>query len=374
MIGKQSWAVVAAVALWMGVGAAAADNWSPGAVAARLDPILSAAHADGPGCATLVSHKGQVIYRHNRGLANLEYGVPITSATIFDVGSTSKQFVAASAAMLALMGKLDLNADIRGILTDLPDYGKTVTVRHLINHASGIGDVYKILEVQFGDPDGNLYPSELTLQYLRRMKDLAFEPGTEYAYSNSGYLLLAEIVEKVSGKTLRQFTDEMIFKPLGMTHSHFHDDFREIVMNRAHGYGAKADGWEIRNSNFYVVGDGGLYSTVEDIAKWYHNFADNKLYGGKKLIQMLTTPESYSVKGPSYLGASAGYSFGNLHLNRNGYELFGHPGGWAGFGSVPFLNRATDTALIMLCNVKDRSNMDRYFQAADAVFAPNSQK
>jgi len=333
-----------------------------GSAHAQIQPATEAAihsalsgfvAADGPGCAVGLSQRGELVYSQGFGLADMEHNIPVTPDTIFDTGSVSKQFVAASIALLSLRGQVDLNADIRTYLPSLPEHEKPITVRHLIAHAGGLPDVYKLLELLGHEEDGNFYPSELTLEMIYRMKTLEFEPGTKYAYSNAGYLLLAQIVEKVSGQTLRQFTQDNIFGPIAMNQTHFHDNYREIVPNRAYGYGLNQKGeWETRNSNFYVVGDGGLFTTVGDLARWDKNFYDNELGGGAAFLDLILSPFEYREAGAEFLGQKVDYAFGLFLDTYDGNQRIWHPGGWAGFSAAFVRFPEKNVALILLCNQK----------------------
>jgi CubicO group peptidase (beta-lactamase class C family) len=324
----------------------------------------------GPGCVEGIASYGKLIAARAQGMANLELGVPMTTAMAFDIGSTSKQFTALSAAILIRSGKLDLDADIRTYLPDMHAFDPPIRVRDLIYHSSGLPDVYEPLEWQFNDHDANRYPSNLTLKMARGVTKLKFKPGTQFEYSNIGYLLLAEIVEKVSGQKLRAFADANIFKPMGMTHTTFHDDIREIVPNRASAYSLKADGktWEWRHSDFDVMGDGGVYSTLGDLAKWYDVYRDpSKLEGGKALLDLILKPANYSEKGASYRGTPISYGFGVQMFEHKGQKMIGHPGGWAGYGTVPFYFPARDFAIIAICNVQKIEVLDAVLDTGAAL-------
>ena len=323
---------------------------------------------DGPGCAVGYARNGELIYQRQFGMANLEHSIPIDSSTVFRIGSTSKQFVATSIAMLSLQGKLDLDDDIHTVLPDLPDYGKPVTFRQMVNHSSGIQDYMPILAAVYGNLDGNFYPGDKVFDYLYRMNRLDFEPGSQYAYSNSAYLLLAQAVEAVSGQTMREFAEENIFIPLEMHNTHFHDSHRELIKNRADGY-LKADGqWQLNNTNLEVVGDGGVFSTVGDLVIWYNNFTDNRLPGGDKLIEILTTPASYSEVPAKYRTWPAEYSFGNMYLQFGGKTLFGHSGGFVGFISAPYRIQETNEIMISLCNYSFKGNVNRVFDTVEMIY------
>ena len=187
---------------------------------------------DSPGAAVAVTRDGEIIYKHGYGTANLEYDIPITPTTIFDIASVSKQFAAFAIATLSHEGKLSLDDDIRTYLPDVPDFGNTITIRHLLHHTSGLRDWVQSLVVA-GDMMDDVISFNHILKMVRHQKALNYEPGTAYSYSNTGYNLLAEIVEIVTGNSFREWTDANIFKPLGMTNSHFHDDY-EMILKTGH--------------------------------------------------------------------------------------------------------------------------------------------
>lgn len=324
--------------------------------------------SDGPGCAVGWARDGKLIYQRQFGMANLEHDIAIDSSTVFRTGSTSKQFVAASIAMLALQGRLDLDADIHTVLPDLPDYGTTVTIRQMLNHSSGIQDYFPIVSAVYGDEDGNFYPSEKALEFLYRMNGLDFEPGSRYAYSNSAYLLLAQVVEAASGLTMREFAQQNIFGPLGMDNTHFHDNHRELIKNRADGYLSIEGQWQKHNTNFNVVGDGGVFSTIEDLVIWYNNFADNQLPGGNELMSLLTTPATYSEVSARYRTWPIEYAFGNMYLERGSKTLFGHPGGFVGFVSTPFRIQETNEIMVSLCNYHFKGNVNRVLGTVEQIY------
>ena len=186
---------------------------------------------DSPGAALSVIRDGEIIYKRGYGMANLEYDIPIAPTTIFDIASVSKQFAGFAIATLLHEGKLALDDDIRMHLPDVPDFGTKITIRHLVHHTSGLRDWVQALVIAGGQMD-DVISFKHILKMVRRQRELNFEPGTAFLYSNTGYNLLAEIVEKITGDTFREWTDANIFKPLAMTNTHFHDDHEMIVKNR----------------------------------------------------------------------------------------------------------------------------------------------
>jgi len=222
---------------------------------------------DSPGCALAVIKDGQVVYKRGYGSANLDYDIPISSRTVFNIASTSKQFTAISIALLARQGKLTLDDDIRKYLPEMPQYSAPVSIRRLLNHTSGVREYSHLMQlsgIRFQDATvDEIY------KIIARQKELNFKPGDEYLYSNSGYFLLARIVQKVSGKSLRAFAEENIFKPLGMSSTRFRDDHSEVIKNRAAGYSSRqGGGFAVESTTSDSVGDGGLLTTIDDLILW----------------------------------------------------------------------------------------------------------
>jgi len=305
--------------------------------------------SDSPGCAVGVLRNGHFIYERGYGMANLDYDVPITPHTVFYVGSVTKQFTAALAAMLALDGKLSLDADIRTYLPGMPDYAKTygvpVTVNDLIHHTSGIRDIYGLMELA-GWRLEDVTPDDSAFALIARQKELNFKPGTEYLYSNSGYWLLGKILERVSGKPLRVLADERIFTPLGMTHTHFHDDLGHVMKNRAMSYEPDGHGG-FRISylqNFDKIGAGGLYSTVEDLAKWDTNFYSHRV-GGDALQGLIHT------RGVLANGDTLIYAFGNEVSTYRGLRTDEHSGSMMGYKAHLLRFPDQHLSVIETCNL-----------------------
>ena len=275
-----------------------------------------------PGAAMGIIHAGEIVYARGYGMANLEQNVPITPETVFRIGSTSKQFTAACVAILSLQGKLSLDDDIRKYLPELPSYDKPITVRHLIHHTSGIRD-YLTLAVLSGKSDDDFYTPEETVEMIARQKGLNFTPGDEHLYSNSGYFLLGVIVSRVSGKSLNEFAQEHIFKPLGMKNTHYHDDYTKIVKKRADGHAKTENRFKILNTTLNQVGDGGVFTTVEDLYLWDQAFYNYKL--GKDLMDLL------HQTGVLNNGKKLEYAFGLNVGKYKGLKLVSHGGAFVGF-------------------------------------------
>ena len=291
----------------------------------KVDAFLSQwDKPDMPGGSVGVVKDGKLVYKRGFGMANLDYDVPNTPTTLFNMASVSKAFTATSVALLARQGKLSLDDDVRKYVPEFPKYGDTVTIRHLIHHTSGVRD-YQALVFFSGLGTDNAYDEKAILKILARQKNLSFKPGAKYQYSNSGYFLLGVIVARVSGKSLRAFADENIFKPLGMKNTRYYDNRFEVIKNRASGYRVgPGNRIQARSSLYDLVGAGGVLTTVEDLYLWDQNFYEPKV-GDKELIQLLTTPGTLSV------GAKMDYGFGLWKQEYRGLPVIKHSGNMTGF-------------------------------------------
>ncbi|HEY4129148.1 MAG TPA: serine hydrolase domain-containing protein, partial [Gemmatimonadaceae bacterium] len=205
-------------------------------VGPRIDAIFARFKPNTPGCAVGLAKDGQTVYTHGYGSANLEYGVPLTDSTVLESGSVAKQFTASAMVLLAQDGKLSLDDDIRKYLPEVPDFGKKISIRNLLTHTSGLRDQWGLLGIEGRGPGTQVHSTANTLDLVVHQKMLNFPPGSEYLYSNTGYALAAIIIERVSGESLQAFTQERLFRPLGMTHTQWRDDFTRVVPNRATAY------------------------------------------------------------------------------------------------------------------------------------------
>jgi CubicO group peptidase (beta-lactamase class C family) len=298
-----------------------------------------------PGCALGVIRDGRIVYERGYGMANLDYDIPNGPGMVYYIGSDSKQFTAAAVGMLALRGQISLDDDVRKYFPELPDYGAPVRIRHLIHHTSGLRDIYTLMSLR-GDRLEDVFPDSQALALIVRQRGLAFPPGSAYSYSNTGYFLLAQLVKRVSGRTLREFTDAEIFQPLGMTHTHFHDDPGHVMKNRAMSYEPDGKGG-FRISylqNFDKVGAGGLYSTVRDLQRWDENFYTHKV-GGPALQALIHT------RGVLTSGDTLPYAFGNNVTTYRGLRTVEHGGSMMGYKA--YIARFPDQRLSVLatCNL-----------------------
>ncbi len=329
-------------------------------IADRVDKVFEPFNrTDTPGCAVGVIRNGRLIYERGYGMASLELGAPNSPQMVYYIGSTSKQFVAASIVLASLQGHLSLDDNMRKYLPEIPGYGTPVTIRHMIHHTSGLRD-YLTLMTLAGMPFENIYTDEELVALVARQKELNFEPGAEWLYSNSGYFLLAQIIGRATGKSLREYAEENIFQPLGMKHTHFHDTRTHVFRNRAMAYSPKEGGgfnleWYI---NFDKVGSGGLLTTVEDLLLWDRNFYDDKLGGGKLVEQLLRV-------GALNDGKKLDYAFGPRIAPYRGLETVSHGGSFMGFRAQLLRFPKQKFSVDVLCNVSNGNPSRRARQVSE---------
>ncbi|WP_276482475.1 serine hydrolase domain-containing protein [Paraflavitalea pollutisoli] len=277
-----------------------------------------------PGCAVAIARHGQVVFSKGYGLANLEYNIPNTANTIFHIASESKQYVAFCMLLLEKEGKLSLDDDIRKYLEYVPDFGKKITIRHLIYHTSGLRDQWQLL-ANAGWQLDDVITQEHVIKLIAKQQALNFTPGDEWMYCNTGYTLMAEIVKKVSGLSLRDYTQKNIFEPLGMKDTHFHDNYTEIVPGRSYSYNLRGDGkYQHAVLSYSIVGATSLFTTVLDELKWVNNLNTGTV-GGKDLVEKMLQP------GVLNDGRKLNYAFA-LNLGKyKGWQQIGHGGSDAGY-------------------------------------------
>lgn len=313
---------------------------------------------DCPGCAVAVIKDGQTIYKKGYGIANIEHNIPITTSSVFYVGSVAKQFTAMSIALLAQQGKISLDDDVRKYVPELPDYGTPITVRQLVHHTSGLRDFWDLIN-QSGRRWDDAYNFKDIMQIVTNQKELNFKPGEKHAYSNTGYLLMAMIVKQATGKSLREYAEEQIFKPLGMRNTRFHDDHTVILKNRVNSYAPKSsDEFSVHLVNNDLVGAGGLWTTVDDLLLWDSNFYSAKV-GGGELIKQIQIPGTVPD------GTKFGYAFGLQIEEYKGLKRVKHGGALAGYRAE--ITRFPDKrfSVIILCNSSSLAPSQLAEQIAD---------
>jgi CubicO group peptidase (beta-lactamase class C family) len=302
--------------------------------------------SDSPGCSLGVYRDGKIVYARGYGMANLELGVANSAQTVFDIGSTSKQFTAFSIQLLAREGKLSLDDDIRKWLPEMPSYDKTITIRHLLHHISGLRDYLVAMELS-GMQEEDWTTEQDALDIITRQKGVNFPPGQEYLYSNTGYFLLGVIVKRASGQPLREFAAEHIFAPLGMRHTQFNELHTRIIPNRATGYQKQkppAAAFGIEMSNWEQIGDGSVLTTVEDLQRWDENFYEPRV-GDASLIQTM------QVVGVLNSGKKIAYASALSIGNFRGLPTVSHGGSWAGYRAQLLRFPQQHFSVACLCNL-----------------------
>jgi len=310
-----------------------------------------------PGAALAIIKDGQIICERGYGMAKIEDDIVMTPSKIFDIASVSKQFTAACIAILAREGKVSLDDDVRKYIPEIPGYEKPVTIKHLIYHTSGLRDYTAVLELAGFRSGLDSSNSSDALAVIYRQKRLNYPPGEEYYYCNTGYFLLGQIVERVSGKSLNEFAQEHIFKPLGMAHSLYSDDHTRIIKNRATGYSLIDSCYRIDMSNWDQTGDGNLFTSVEDLYFWDQAFYNNKL--GQDVMDTLHT------LGTLKNGTKLDYAFG-FHISEyRGLKIVRHTGSWAGFRAVLIRFPEQKFSVICLANLSSISPLSLSLKVAD---------
>lgn len=310
-----------------------------------LGKVLGSIAPDGPGCVAGVAIAGAPTVIAARGQSDLEHPDPLTPATIFETGSLAKQFTAAAMILLVQDGKLSLDDDIRRYLPEMPDYGTSITIRHLLTHTSGLREQWSLLALTGNGPGTQTHGMATILDLASRQKGLNFKPGAEFLYTNTNYALSAITIERVSGVSLQRFTDQRLFQPLGMSHTRWREDFRTVVPRRATAYAPTDEGF-IANMPFTnVYGNGGLLTTVGDLLRW-NAFLDkpSELPGGQALAAALQTPGHLSN------GAPLEYALGLEVTRDHGRRLVSHSGSTGGYKT--WLGRYPDegVSIAVMCN------------------------
>jgi CubicO group peptidase (beta-lactamase class C family) len=292
---------------------------------ARIDKLFSAWNNSTPGVSVLVARGEQILYQKAFGLADLERTVPITTNSIFEAGSVSKQFTAMSILLLESEGKLKLTDDVRKYIPELPVYEAPITIQQLLNHTSGLKDWGSVGSLT-GFPRGQRnYTLALGLHIICQQKTTNYKPGTEYNYSNSNYTLQVVIIERVSNQKFEDFTREKLFKPLGMTSTRWRSNFHEVVPGRALAYGPWDNGkYELDMVVENIHGHGGLLTTTGDLLKW-NRILETHQVGGDAVYKKRI--ERGKLANGEVLHYAAGLGYGDV----NGVVEIGHTGSTAGY-------------------------------------------
>ena len=316
-----------------------------------------------PGCAAAVSLNGETVFEKAFGLADMEHNVANTPQTIFESGSVAKQFTAAALLLLQQDGKLSIDDPVRKYIPELPDYGSPLTIRHLLNHTSGIRDWGTVMSLTGAGRGDRVISQDLAFDVITHQRALDFTPGAEYSYSNSGYNLAAIIIERVSKQKFPAFIEQRLFKPLGMANSSWRDDYQRIVPGRAQAYSRERTGpWRLNMPFMNVYGNGGMLTTVGDWMKW-NAMLDSKSLGAP-LVDALET------RGVLNDGRKIAYALGLQVDTYKGLKDVSHGGATAGYQT--FLARYPDNkvSVAVMCNGTSPGAGGIAANITDEIFGP----
>jgi len=325
----------------------------------RVDRLFASFdRPDTPGCAVGVFKDGRMVYGRGYGSADLEHDVPITPDTVFYAGSVSKQFTAMAAALAIREGLFALDDDVTKLVPELPAYDAPIRVRHLVHHTSGLRDINTLVAVA-GRRDDMAFDNDAVLRVLARQRALNFTPGAEHLYSNSGYAVLALMIERASKTSFAAYADARIFKPLGMTVTHFHTDLGRLVRDRAYAYDLPAAGGPRLNTpQNERAGAGGLYTSVRELLLWDENFYTGRV-GGADIIAQLETP------GRLNSGAVTRYAWGLQTTTYRGVPAIEHSGALGGYRAQTFRVREQHLSVAVLCNLSAANPTELSRRVAD---------
>ncbi|HYQ85524.1 MAG TPA: serine hydrolase domain-containing protein, partial [Rubrobacter sp.] len=330
---------------------------------AKVDEIFAPwSSRESPGCAVAVGENGRTLLSRAYGMADLEHDAANTPDTIFEAGSVAKQLTTAAVLLLAQQGKLSVQDDVRKHFPEVPDYGTPITIDHLIHHTSGLRDWGAVVGLA-GWPRGTrIHNHSHVLDVISRQKALNYAPGAEFSYTNSGYNLLAIIVERVSGESFSEFTRKNLFEPLGMTRTQWRDDFTRIVKGRAIAYAGNDGKFHSEMPFENVFGNGGLLTTVGDLLLWNENLVHGKV-GGPGFI------EEMHRRGRLTDGREIEYARGLFVLTWKGIPEVSHGGATAGYRA--FLARYPEQkiSLAVLCNAAEADPGDLAHRTIDLFLA-----
>lgn len=336
---RRSCALATAIALTLAVAACDRGDAPPAAADDTVDALFARFAAPGmPGASVLVVRHDSVLLRRSFGLADVELGTPSTPSTNYRLASLTKQFTATAILLLVRDAKLSLDTPVRDVIAELPSYAAPATVRHLLTHTSGLWDYEDFV------PDSQVrqvHDAEVPVLLRAHTESTYFAPGSAWRYSNTGYALLALIVERVSGERFADFLRARIFEPLEMSGTYAHEEGRTVIPHRAWGYTVRGDS-AVRtdqSSTSAVLGDGGVYASIDDLAKW-HASLDRAPLVGDSLWRASTTPFVLND------GTVSTYGFGWFVERFNGHARLRHHGETRGFTNA--VSRFPDDALTIV--------------------------
>ena len=364
MLARPTMTAAAAAMLLAAAAPAGARSVRPQPIEATIDAIFARwSSPAGPGCAVAASRDGRIVLSRAYGSADLEHGIGNTPATIFEAGSVAKQFTAAAVLLLAQDGLLSLDDDVRRYVPELPGFEQAITVDQLLSHTSGLRDWGVVAEIGGWPRGSRAHTNQDALAIIARQRSLNYDPGTEYSYTNSGYNLLAIVVERVSGASLAEFTRARLFEPLGMRSTSWRDDFRRIVLARAIAYARDGEAWRQEMPFEDAYGNGGLLTTVGDLLIWNEALASGRL--GPNLAQALQ--RRATIAG----GREITYARGLFVDRYRDADEIAHSGSTGGYRAWLGRYPGQRLSIALLCNAADVQSAALHRRVADALaFGP----
>lgn len=308
--------------------------------------LQAALPADGPGFSAAVLHDGQAVFALHHGMASLELKVPLSGDSAYYLASESKQFTAACVMSLVREGVIGLDDDVCPHLPELARFEQPFPLRCLLNHSSGIPDYFQFIECQLGRHEADYFDNRMILALIARLDTVVCPTSSAYRYSNSNYILLAALVERLGGMPLARYASEKLFAPLGMARIGFDEDRFSIIEHRVLSYEADAArpfGYRQHLGNANTVGDGGVYASVSELLRWekewHRQWADPA-----SLLHAMLQPS------PLLDGSVPSYRFGLELIEHAGHEVVFHEGGLWGFGALIVRIPARRLSIIQLAN------------------------
>jgi len=339
----------------------------PDSVISKIDNLFAKWNSEvSPGCTIGIVRNDSLIYAKGYGMANLEHGIPNTAETISYIASASKPFTAYSIILLARQGKINFNDDIHKYLPWFPDVNEKITISHLLKNTSGIRDLWQLLAIS-GTRLDDVVRTNHVLKLLGKQQTLNFKPGSYHNSSTSDFTLLAEVVKSITGQSLRSFTDSAIFNPLRMYTTHFYDNYRETIKNRASSY-VRTDSihFETRIVNYSNVGETGVQTNINDMSKWVMNFYEPKLGDLEDIDQLTMKIKLDNGKEPPAEGMPPD--------SYKGWRQFWYIGGFAGYRSFVTVIPKLKIGFIVFSNVDDLDPVAKVYEIADLFIKENMQK
>ena len=364
---QQRHVLLGAVFVLWGNDASAQSSASRDSTDSRIAAIFAPfARTDAPGCVVAVFRAGAVLYTSGFGMADVSHDIPLTDTTRMPIASTSKQFTAMAVLLLEAEGMIRLNDDIRRYIPELPVFGQSITIRHLLNHTSGLRDSWSLFDMA-GWRTSDIETQTDLLWLLHRQEGLNHRTGTDFLYNNTGYSLLALLVERVSGTTFRRFVIERVFGPLGMAHSDVKAEVGQVVRGLATGYWGH-DPAELRMARppFSFTGPTGVVTTMRDLARWDANFYAPRV-GTRALLDSMSTPQRLDD------GTTIGYGMGLFIGTHRGRRMISHAGSDPGY-KADFIRFPEDSlSVAVLCNAFDIAPTPLALQVADLYLPANTR-